>query len=547
MTQTIHRAPVSLPPLLAALSRAPERAPGPGAAVLRGALAAGLGLGALAAPVTLLWANSPYPDGGIDGALRVAAALWLLAHGVELTRADTFSDVPVPVGVTPMLLAALVVWLAYRAGHDMARAPRDDRSTRAYRPAHPASTTGHPADRAAGPGVPPPGAPWSPEAHGPRRTHEPGVPVPRPPLARPAPWVFWCGVVLGYLLVAYAAARYADGGGLRPAWPGTAVRLPLLVAVAAAAGVRRAAGPLSRRRALARGKRASLLFPRLARRADAARSRAGAVRASGFGPGAPGAHRRLVTLVRGELRLLGADGAPGAVVQPSGRALTRRRLRATVRSAVAGTLVLLAGGALLALLSLLAHELAARTLFLRLGQDGFGRVALLVLVLTLLPNAAVWGAAFTLGPGFVVRTGHVLAPLGTAPVPYLPGSPALPVVPEEGYGAPASWMVGVVPLAAGLTIAWCTVQVAAPRYAERADLWSPARTALVAAGGAALCGLAVAVLSVLAGGPLGMRDLAHLGPVWWQTGAAATVCTLLTGLPAALLLLAWRRWTCRRP
>ncbi|MCZ0987401.1 DUF6350 family protein [Streptomyces diastatochromogenes] len=95
-----------------------DRSPGLGASLLGGAVAAGLGLGSLAVLVLGLWISSPYPDSGPGGALRIAAALWLLAHGVELVRTDTLSGVPLPVGVTPLLLLALPVWLLYRAARD---------------------------------------------------------------------------------------------------------------------------------------------------------------------------------------------------------------------------------------------------------------------------------------------------------------------------------------------------------------------------------------------------------------------------------------------
>ncbi|QIQ06868.1 hypothetical protein HA039_12780 [Streptomyces liangshanensis] len=88
------------------------------ASFLRGAIAAGLGLGALAVLVMGMWITSPYPDSGARGALHVAAALWLLAHGVELVRPDTMSGAPAPLGVVPLLLLALPVWLTHRAARD---------------------------------------------------------------------------------------------------------------------------------------------------------------------------------------------------------------------------------------------------------------------------------------------------------------------------------------------------------------------------------------------------------------------------------------------
>jgi hypothetical protein len=164
----------------------------------------------------------------------------------------------------------------------------------------------------------------------------------------------------------------------------------------------------------------------------------------------------------------------------------------------------------------------------------------LLLASALVPNLAVWGAAFALGPGFLLGAGHAVAPLGVAPVPVLPGSPSLPVVPAEGYGAPYAWVAGAVPVAAGLTVAWYTAEAAAPAYGEREEAWGWGRTALVAMGAAALCGLGVAVLSVLAGGPMGVAELARLGPVWWQTGTAAAAWTLVVGVPAVVVIRGWR-------
>ncbi|MYS07604.1 hypothetical protein GTW71_14440, partial [Streptomyces sp. SID6041] len=87
-------------------------------ACVRGGVAAGLGLGALAVLVVAAWIGSPYPDSGPGGALHLAAGLWLLAHGVDLVRTDTLSGLPAPLGIAPMLLAVLPVWLVHRAARD---------------------------------------------------------------------------------------------------------------------------------------------------------------------------------------------------------------------------------------------------------------------------------------------------------------------------------------------------------------------------------------------------------------------------------------------
>ncbi|MEV3860444.1 DUF6350 family protein [Streptomyces sp. NPDC050095] len=177
---------LSLPLLL---TRARERAPGPAAGVLGGAVAAGLGLGACAVLVMVLWISSPYPDSGPGGALHTAAAVWLLAHGAEIVRTDTLSGVPAPMGLTPLLLLVLPVWLLHRAVRDATEDTADTVDTEGAEAA--------------------------------------GV---------------WGGAVLGYLLVGAAAASYASGGELRPSWVSCAAHLFVVAVAAAGAGVWTALG-----------------------------------------------------------------------------------------------------------------------------------------------------------------------------------------------------------------------------------------------------------------------------------------------------------------
>ncbi|MFH9978232.1 DUF6350 family protein [Streptomyces sp. NPDC017179] len=212
-------------PLSRLRTRLRDRSPGLGAGFLSGAVAAGLGLGSFAVLVIVLWISSPYPDSGPGGALRVAAALWLLAHGSELVRTETLTGVPAPVGVIPLLLLALPVLLVHRAARD--------------------TTDGGDG----GPLVPPHTA--------------------------------WAGVVLGYLAVGSGAAAYAAGGVLRPSWAWAAVCVPLVTAAAAGSGVWTAYGcpraPLERAlRLLPGGVRRLLLGPGPRARLGAAARAAGA-------------------------------------------------------------------------------------------------------------------------------------------------------------------------------------------------------------------------------------------------------------------------------
>ncbi|KOV93496.1 membrane protein [Streptomyces sp. NRRL B-1140] len=436
------------------LTRMRHRSPGLGDGFMGGALAAGLGLASFAVLVTLLWISSPYPDSGPGGAMHVAAALWLLAHGAELVRTDTLSGVPAPLGLSPLLLLALPVWLLHRAARD--------------------ATDG-------GGGGEGDDLGWDAEE---------GT-VPSLVSARTA----WAGVVLGYLAVATPAALYAAGGVLRPSWVWVGVCVPLVAVVAAGAGVWSAYGR----------------------------------------PGRPLRH------------LLGVlpPGVRPLVLGPG------RRPGLAVRAAAAGAAVLLGGGALLVVVSLVWHGATTQAGLLRLTEGWSGRFAVLLLCAALVPNAAVWGAAYALGPGFTLGAGHAVGPLASAPAPLLPPFPLLAAVPEAGQGTPVHWAAGAVPLAAGLVVGWTVAKGAASGErggtrpgGPRAVPWSAGRTVRAAALASVLCAAVLAGLAALSGGPLGSGVLSRFGPVWWQVAAATLAWLGLLAIPTAV---GGRAWRCRTP
>lgn len=416
-----------------------------------GAFAAGLGLASFAVLVMLLWISSPYPDSGPGGALHVAAALWLLSHGAELVRTDTLSGVPAPVGLPPLLLLTLPVWLLHRAARDATDGGGGDADD----------------------------------------DFEDGFEtVASQPLVSPR--VAWTGVVLGYLAVAAPAALYAAGGVLRPSWGWTGVSVPLIAVVAAGAGVWSAYGR----------------------------------------PGRP--LRWLLGVLPGGVRplVLGPDGCVGVAA----------------RAAAAGVVVLLGGGALLVMVSLVGHGAAAQASLLRLTEGWSGRFAVLLLCAALVPNAAVWGAAYALGPGFALGAGHAVGPLSSAPAPFLPPFPLLAAVPEAGEGTPVHWAAGAVPVVAAMVMGWTVAQGAASAErggtspgGTRAEAWTAGRTARAAALAAVLCAAVLAGLAALSGGPIGSAVLSRFGPVWWHVAAATLVWLVLLAVPTAVGVRAWRR------
>ncbi|MEV0603430.1 DUF6350 family protein [Streptomyces sp. NPDC050315] len=446
------------PPAAAPGGAAAQPATTTGGAFLAGAVTAGLGLGVCTVSVLLLWIVAPAPVAGSpSGALHIAADLWLLAHGADLVRTAGPGAAAVPVGVTPLLLVAVPVWLLYRCARRALR-----------RPASPGAVLGR--------------------------------------------------FLGGYLLTAAAAVVYAASGALRVAPVSALLCVPLT-----------AAGTVAVVAARTVGLRAVLPLPARARRVWV-----------GLPPG-----------VRAAL---------GGVLAPP-------RCAAALRAACAAGAVLLATGALLVLTGLVWHAGAVRHGLLHVAPDWPGRGTVLLVCLLLLPNAAVWGAAYALGPGFTLGAGSTVGPLGAAGYPAgLPPFPLLGAVPQEAAGSPLTWAVAVGPVAAGAVAAWYAarparaaadgVRAAAERAGETAAgrrraraaearllRWNRRATATVAALAALMCGAGAAVLAAAAGGALGTAALQHVGPSWWLTGAAAAGWTAAVAVPGALVL---REWHVRR-
>lgn len=299
----------------------------------------------------------------------------------------------------------------------------------------------------------------------------------------------FCAVSAGYLLVVLAAAEYARGGVLPPERASLAFPVAFVVTGAAAVGVWAARG------------------------------------------------RPLTPLL---------VWAPLRVQEAAARTRFRAKAGAAVRSASAGLLVLLGGGTLLVAVALMWHAGAARESFMGLSGDWAGRVSVLLLTAALVPNAAMWGAAYGLGPGFALGTASTATPLAFTGPPALPEFPLLAAVPSHGPGTAVNWAAAAVPAVAALAVARFTARRAAPVRGMRGEVWSQGHTALVAGLAALGCGAGAAVLAAASGGPLGTGALAEFGPVWWLVGPAALVWTAVVGVPAALLLRAWRlreqRW-----
>lgn len=202
------------------------------------------------------------------------------------------------------------------------------------------------------------------------------------------------------------------------------------------------------------------------------------------------------------------------------------RARELLRATAMGTAVLLAGGALAAGSSVVLHAGRVTSLASATDPGMLGGLALLLLSLSLVPNAAVWGLCWTAGPGFAVGVGTTVSPWASSlgPVPAFPLLGGLPSGPAPTWLAVA---VVAVPVAAGLLGGWAV--------ARSLGAVSVTRAALEGAAVAPCIAIVVALLALVSGGPLGDGRLSAVGPSPWRVGLVVLAEVLLPSAAAAVL------------
>lgn len=209
-------------------------------------------------------------------------------------------------------------------------------------------------------------------------------------------------------------------------------------------------------------------------------------------------------------------------------ALPDRAARLVTATAAALGMVL-AAAALLAGGSLLTHLGRASDLAAATRPGLVGGVALLLLGLSLVPNAVVWAASWLAGPGFHVGFGTAVGPFAThlGPVPSLPLLAGLP--------GPVPGWIGVLalalPLAAGVLGGLLVV-----RHLDHPGYLQACREAALVG---PCAGAVVAGLAWLSGGPAGGARLSDMGPSPWQAGLAVMV-ELAAGAAAAAAVVVRR-------
>jgi hypothetical protein len=160
-------------------------------------------------------------------------------------------------------------------------------------------------------------------------------------------------------------------------------------------------------------------------------------------------------------------------------------------------------------------EFAATTGALGGGVAGAG--LLLLAQLAYLPNAVIWGIAYSLGPGFTFGTGTIVAPTGSA-LGRLPSFPLLVALPSGVHASVPPYLAAAslaLPYLAGGIGGLLVIRAAPASSIETAAAWGFAAGLLSAA--------VLGVAAGAAGGPLGAGRLSAAGPSGWQVAAVAAL------------------------
>ncbi len=228
--------------------------------------------------------------------------------------------------------------------------------------------------------------------------------------------------------------------------------------------------------------------------------------------------------------VIGVVGALIGAVRATGSLRYVHRLPGAVgdgvRTGVVCAALVLSAGAAAAGLSLALGAGEASDILGAYRTGVAGQAGIILVCLAYAPNAAVWAAAYLLGPGFAVgvdttvRTTEVTVG-GLPAVPLVSGIPHGPV---GGLGA----ALLAVPVVAGMLAGW----LLARRLLRRGEReWGGVLGAAALAGPVA--GALLGAAAVASSGALGGGRLATMGPVAWQVAAVATVVVALGAVVGA--------------
>lgn len=250
--------------------------------------------------------------------------------------------------------------------------------------------------------------------------------------------------------------------------------------------------------------------------------------------GTPEARPGLGRAVVGGLLVAALGGGGGLLLASRSTRAVLTRLPAGVRAvtsgALAASLLMVAAGSALTVVTLLLDLGEAANVLSRLHPDAAGAALYTVLVAAAAPNAALLGGAYLLGPGFAVGTGTLVSPTAVVLGP-LPAFPLLAALPAPGL--PPAWTTALlaVPVLAGLL----TGLLLGRRHPTRGYEVGALRGLAAGVAGAAL----LTALTVLAGGSVGPGRMADVGVAGLDVLVSAVVALGGGGLVGGVLAT-WR-------
>lgn len=204
---------------------------------------------------------------------------------------------------------------------------------------------------------------------------------------------------------------------------------------------------------------------------------------------------------------------------------------AFVRAGIAAALTLIAASSLAVSISLVAHAGELSALTAAITPDTLGGWVILLLSVLYLPNAAVYGVAMTTGAGFSLGSSTSVS-MTSVTHGELPAFPLLAALPDGAGGDLLTWLGALGPIAAGIAAA--VVFVRCLDVDERDAL----SLAVGIAGTSIVAGLLAGGLTVLGTGAMGKGQLALVGAVGWQVGAATAACIAVIGGISITVVLA---------
>jgi hypothetical protein len=209
-------------------------------------------------------------------------------------------------------------------------------------------------------------------------------------------------------------------------------------------------------------------------------------------------------------------------------------VRDAVRTGLIATLLIVAAGAAAAGAVLATRGGFAADMLGSYHAGVLGQAGITILSAAYLPNLAVWGAAYLLGPGFSIGLDTIVSPGSVilGPVPAVPILGAVPVAPASGMLASA--LLGA-PLAAAMVAGWLL-----GRGSGRSSRWGTVLLAAALAGPVA--GIALQGLCAYASGAAGSGRLTLVGCTGWRVALFAAVVVTFGSAVAAVAA----RWLAAR-